>query len=949
MVDAKSIPVSLKSVPRLVWSRLALLIVFASPVWGQFYTSQTFAGGGFPYDENALTAHLSYPRGPVLDAQGALYVSLASSIVVRVAGGRVVRVAGNGIQGFKGDGGPALDAELAGPAALAVDHAGSLYIYDSLNSRVRKVDAATGTITTIAGNGEVNSTTITLGGSALSLSLGGEGSLALDPAGNLYIAGMCRIIKVDAKSGLTGNVAGTGECGFAGDGGPATSAQVSFVGGGIASDASGTLYIADSSSNRIRQIDAATGIIRTVAGGGAASADGVPATSVELRPSGVAVDLSGNLYIPESRNYRVRKVDASLGMIATVAGTGVGGYSGDGGPATAAKLGPNLAGVAVDAAGSLFIADGLNDRVRRVDAVTGIITTFAGDGPGSFSGDGGPASNCQISSAVGVALDASGNLYIADRGNSRVRKVDAASGIINTVAGNGVQASYGDGGLATAAAVDPVALAVDRLGNLFIVDAAGYRVRKVNAAGVISTFAGGGSTIYFDHGPATSVRLASPDGIATDASGNVYVSDYQGPIYKIVQSTGMLTTFAGGVTPQGIALDSRGNLYIAEIADNCVVRMDAATGNYTTLAGTCARSGGVDSGDGGPATAAQLYEPNSLAVDTIGNVLIGGKGGYIRRVDAATGIISTVAGCGPTSRSKCLASAEGVLATNVVLYYLNGLAAAPTGEIYVANGGTVLLLKPVPADVPMIGGVRNAAYAISLQASAPISPGAWITITGANLSPTTRSWTAADFQGITMPLSLDGVSITVNGVAAAISYISPGQINAQCPDISVKTTTATVDVQVQTQGNLTQTLTVPIAPLGPALFAVASTLRTNQLYATALHLDGTLVGEPGDFGVASTRPAVPGETISLFGTGFGPTIPPIPAGIVPAAPEQLTAAVNVVFNIVKAQVSYAGVVQPGLVQINLVVPQVTADVAPNVSANGIYASTQGLLLPVRAQ
>ena len=296
----------------------ALLALFFSQGLAQSYISQTFAGGGIPDDENALTAHLSMPAYPVVDAQGGLYVSLeAASIVVRVAGGMVVRVAGNGTQGFAGDGGPARDAELAGPTALAVDHFGNLYIYDSLNSRIRKVDAATGTITTVAGN---------------------AGNLTVDPAGNLYISDQCRVIKVDGKSGVSSTFAGTGACGFAGDGGPATAA---LIGGSssveMAADALGNLYLAD--SQRIRKIDAATGTIRTIAGGGSAPADGVPATSTWLDPSGVAVDLGGNIYIAESSHYRIREVNASSGMISTVAGTGVDGYGGDGGPATSAELG----------------------------------------------------------------------------------------------------------------------------------------------------------------------------------------------------------------------------------------------------------------------------------------------------------------------------------------------------------------------------------------------------------------------------------------------------------------------------------------------------------------------------------------------------------------------------------------------------------------------------------
>ena len=218
----------------------------------------------------------------------------------------------------------------------------------------------------------------------------------------------------------------------------------------MAVDASGNLYIADTGNNRIRKVSA-TGIITTVAGNGSAgySGDGGPATSAQLDgPEGVAVDGSGNLYIADTCNNRIRKVSAT-GIITTVAGNGSAGYSGDGGPATSAQL-SLPAGVAVDGSGNLYIADSGNNRIRKVSA-TGIITTVAGNGSPGYSGDGGPATSAQLNQPAGVAVDASGNLYIADSSNNRIRKV-SATGIITTVAGNGFDGYSGDGGPATSAA-----------------------------------------------------------------------------------------------------------------------------------------------------------------------------------------------------------------------------------------------------------------------------------------------------------------------------------------------------------------------------------------------------------------------------------------------------------------------------------------------------------------
>jgi sugar lactone lactonase YvrE len=287
------------------------------------------------------------------------------------------------------------------------------------------------------------------------------------------------------KADITGSetittVAGTGTAGFSGDGGPATSAQLNHP-RGLAFDGSRNLFIADSTNHRIRKVAAGTGIITTVAGTGTAgfNGDNMAATSAQLRfPVGVALDASGDLFIADSTNHRIRKVVLATGIITTVAGSGPtgsgnGDFAGDGGPATSARLDTPF-WVAFDASGDLFIADVSNNRVRKVDAATGIITTVAGSGPartGGFSGDGGPATSARFDEPDGFTLDASGNLFIADANNNRVRKVAAATGIITTVAGTGPSGFSGDGGPATSAQLShPSRLALDASGNLFIVD-----------------------------------------------------------------------------------------------------------------------------------------------------------------------------------------------------------------------------------------------------------------------------------------------------------------------------------------------------------------------------------------------------------------------------------------------------------------------------------------------
>jgi sugar lactone lactonase YvrE len=267
--------------------------------------------------------------------------------------------------------------------------------------------------------------------------------------------------------------------GFTGEGGPATSANL--YPSDVAVDSAGNLYISDQVYSSIRKVTAATGIITTVAGIGTSgySGDGGLATTAKLNfPVSLALDSFGNLYIADYFNNAIRKVDAT-GIISTVAGNGTQGYSGDGGLAISAKLyGP--AGIAVDAAGNLYIAEEVNNTIRKVTAVTGIITTVAGNGNPGYTGDGGLATSSRLNSPVGVTVDIAGNLFISDYGNNVIREVAATTGIITTMVGNGARGYSGDNGSATSASLNgPNDVVVDNIGNLFIADTYNRVVRKV--------------------------------------------------------------------------------------------------------------------------------------------------------------------------------------------------------------------------------------------------------------------------------------------------------------------------------------------------------------------------------------------------------------------------------------------------------------------------------------
>ena len=470
-------------------------------------------------------------------------------------------------------------------------------------------------------------------------------------------------------------------------------------------DGSGNLYIADTVNHRIRRVDASTGNISTVAGTGISGfgGDGGAATAARLRsPSGVALDGSGNLYIADRHNRRIRRVDAATGNISTVAGTGTSGFGGDGGAATSASLSFPY-GVALDGSGNLYIADRDNHRVRRVDAATGNISTVAGTGT-TFSGDGGAATSASLSSPSGVALDGSGNLYIVDGSNNRIRRVDAATGNISTVAGTGEGGFGGDGGAAASAKLRlPEGVALDGSGNLYIADRSNNRVRRVDAStGNISTVAGTGEGGFGgDGGAAASAKLRLPEGVALDGSGNLYIADRSNNrVRRVDASTGNISTVAGTGTagfggdggaaasatlnfPRGVALDGSGNLYIADRDNHRVRRVDASTGIISTVAGT--GTGGLGAGgfggDGGAATSASLSSPSGVALDGSGNLYIADRDNHrVRRVDASTGIISTVAGTGTGGFGG-----DGGAAAAAQLFLPSGVALDGSGNLYIAD------------------------------------------------------------------------------------------------------------------------------------------------------------------------------------------------------------------------------------------------------------------------
>jgi sugar lactone lactonase YvrE len=545
---------------------------------------------------------------------------------------------GTSAGGYVNDGSAATSAALSLPQNIAFDAAGNMYISDTVNQRVRMVDHSTNLISTFAGIGLAGRRHGD-GHPANEARIRNPRGIVVDAAGNVYFSDSGnQCVRVVNTSGIIHTFAGNGIAGYKGDGGPATSAELNQP-AGLAIDSAGNIYIADTFNNAIRMVDTSN-VIHTVAGDGVEGykGDGGPAINAEVdRPRGVFIDGSGNMFIADTNNRAIREVVVS-GTINTIAGNGQLGCTGDGSAATAASIG-NPRDVLVSN-GTLYISNGGCDHIRVVTLSSGVITTFAGTDFG-YDGEGNPPLSARFSTPTGLGIDGSGNILVVDSGNNRVRRIAST---VNTIAGG---YTGDGGPSLHSALNDPQNIVFDKNSNMFIVEGNGNRVRKVSAGGTITTFAGTGVTGSGGNGgPATAATLNNPLGVAVDSKANVYIADNGNNVIRIVNKAGNISIFAQNTTFSSLAslaTDSANNVYAAD-QNACVIWKITPQAVASVIAGEVNNCG--FNSDGILATTALLSSPYGVALDSAGNLYIGDTtNNRVRKVNTS-GIISTVAGTG---------------------------------------------------------------------------------------------------------------------------------------------------------------------------------------------------------------------------------------------------------------------------------------------------------------
>jgi uncharacterized protein (TIGR03437 family) len=879
-------------------------------------------------------------------------------------------VAGAGFEAYSGDGRAATLVDLFYPEKVAIDHSGSIYFTEAYYGRVLKI-APDGTLSTVAGGGTVRWTGNTPTAAATSLQFDDTEGLALDSTGNLYFGADNRLWKL-TSDGAARPIGGTGQNNSTvGDG---TAISASFATPWcVAADSAGNAYFCDAGHNMIRRISP-DGKISTVAGTGVAgySGDGQAANTALLNgPEDIVLDGAGNLYIADTFNYRIRKVAAN-GIITTIAGTGkLGNGVGVGVIALSADLYP-IYSLALDASGNFYFSgsryaeihrlepsgliymestyvqacngmaplptgglvalDFLRHTVSRISGTDGHTTLLAGTTRSTGIGDGRQGTQAVFLYPYGLALNAAGDLWIADADDQRIRHLDAA-GIITTVAGTGIFGATGDNGPATGAQIaQPHALAIDSSGAVYFNNAC--QVRRIRADGIVETVVGSGTCGFFEPLSAAAAMLTFPKGLAVDSTNNLYISDTGNHRIRKVTPGGMIRTIAGsGVqgysgnngsnplaaamdTPTGVAVDSKGNVYFSD-SGNHRVRKITSSGIYD-FAGNGSL---VNDGDGGPALSAGLCVPQGLAVDAADYLYVASCG-LIRRV-GPDGLIITIGGSGNFNYIG-----DGDLAT-IAGMDPNYLVVDSQGRVYFSDGSNRRVRRLDPAQIFPAGVMSDATFL-----AGPVAPGEIVAIYASGLGPVQPAVASLDPSGPPLATKLAGLEITFDGVAAPLLYVSETQAAAVVP-FAVASRQSTV-MQAIYNNQTSNSISLRVAAASPGLFTTAS---NGKGQASILNQDYTLNS-------AGNR-AAPGDIVMLYGTGAGQTSPASSDGHWATAMDALAAGVSVTIGGVDAPVTYSGSA-PGMVagffQINVRVP----DGAPSGAAVPVIVTVGGTSSPASA-